>query len=194
MPANLKPLSPPITLADGQKNVCVGALTWGDFKAVLDEFRAAKLPLPKLSVDSMSASFTRIQDLYKLAAASEPQAAFVATQQASSVLYEMLGTLVAENLPTLEAWFLAHPPIVSMLVHKSSNLQPAEVDQLSAGQLLRVASAAWSALSDDGFFSEAAGFFGGLLGLKLVPAANAASQPATSGTDSENQSTSASAA
>ncbi|HVC95884.1 MAG TPA: hypothetical protein VND64_19495 [Pirellulales bacterium] len=165
MPLDLKELSPSIKLGD--KIVHVGVLTWGGFKAVLNKFTAADLPLPKLPVDKIGEAFSQIQAFYAAATGTnDSSAAYVASQQANARLFELLAVLVGENLETLKSWLLAHAPIVSALAQEASNLSAEEVDRLSAGQLLRVARAAWTALVADGFFGETAGFFGDLVGLR----------------------------
>ena len=165
MASDLKELSPTIKLGD--KLVKVGALSWGGFKAVLRQLTAADLPLPKLAPDPIGDAFAQIQGFHAAAAASsDPNAAQIANQQANLRLYELLAMLLSENLDTLKSWLLAHAPIVSVLAQESSNLSAEEVDRLSAGQLLRVARAAWAELKADGFFAETAGFFGDLVGLR----------------------------
>lgn len=173
--ASLKPLSPSISIGD--KIVHVGALSWGGFKAVLAEFTAANLPLPKLSLDSIAAGFADIQAIWEASTPGDQVSAVVAKQQADAKLYEIVAKLAAENLPTLTAWITGHPRIVEALVREASNLTPDQVDQLSAGQLFRVASEAFAAAKADGFFSDAAGFFAGLVGLSKSQA------PDTSATD-----------
>jgi hypothetical protein len=164
MPSLLTELTPAVKLGD--KLVHVGVLSWGGFKTVLGEVAKADLPLPKLALERIGGALAQIQSGYAAAAQeTDPAKARHATQQTNAKLYEVLAVLLAENLDTLAAWLLAHPPIVSALVQGASNFSADEVDRLSAGELLRVARAAWAALTADGFFTEAAGFFGDLLGL-----------------------------
>lgn len=197
MPINLKKLAPPIEVGD--KLVHVGTLTWGGIKAVQAEFSAAKLPLPKLAVESIREGFAEIQAIYAKANGADDLSLALVTQAANAKLYELLARLASENLPILTAWITGHPPIITALVEQATNLSPEEIDKLSAGQLMRVARAAWDELVADGFFSGAAGFFAGLVGLKVNQApdtskknqADPASQspPAPSGEASPSEST-----
>jgi hypothetical protein len=197
MPLNPKQLAPALQVGD--RLVSVGTLTWGGFKLLLAEFTKADLPLPKLSTESIAAGFADIQALYADAKGGDELSALVANQAANAKLYELLATLAADNLPTITAWIAGHAPLVDVLVREASNLSAEEGDQLSVGQKFRVARAAWAALQDDGFFTEAAGFFGGLVGLKIKqappdtspsksPAANPSPDPAN-GAASESAST-----
>lgn len=172
-------VQPQITLGD--KVVKVGPLDWGGLKRLVDAFSKADLPLPNLAglgihgwLDSMQQELDAAgNDLAKIAKAN---------QRSNLKLYELLVDFVSENLPAIWQWVLKHPPIVAALVEGSSNVAPDEMEQLSAGQFLRVARTGWQALVDDGFFTEAVGFFGGLLGLgaNAVPAENPSSAAVTS--------------
>jgi hypothetical protein len=167
------------TIRVGDKVVQVGVLSWGGFKTVLAELAKADLPLPKLSVERIGAAFSQIQSCYAAAAANQndPARANLAAQEANARLYELLAVLLADNVDTLSRWILGHPPIVAALVVGSSNLSPDEVERLSAGELVRVARAAWSALAADGFFVEAAGFFGDLVGLSATSRSTSSHPP-----------------
>jgi hypothetical protein len=163
-------VQPQITLGD--KVVKVGPLDWAGLKNLVDAFSKADLPLPNLTglsihgwLDSMQAELDEAgEDLAKIARAN---------QRSNLKLYEIILEFLSDNLPIVWEWLLKHPPLLTALVSGSSNVAPDELEQLSAGQLLRVARAAWQALVDDGFFTEAAGFFGDLLGLGT----NVANQP-----------------
>jgi hypothetical protein len=163
-------VQPQITLGD--KVVKVGPLDWAGLKNLVDAFSKADLPLPNLAglsihgwLDSMQAELDEAgEELAKIAQAN---------QRGNLKLYEIILEFLSDNLPIVWEWLLKHPPLLTALVSGSSNVSPDELEQLSAGQLLRVARAAWQALVDDGFFTEAAGFFGDLLGLGT----NVANQP-----------------
>jgi hypothetical protein len=184
-------VQPQITLGD--KVVKVGPLDWAGLKQLVDAFSQADLPLPNLAGLSIHGWLESMQQ--ELDQAGNDLARIARANQRSNLkLYELLVDFVSENLPALWQWALKHPPIVAALVAGSSNVTPEEMEQLSAGQFLRVARAGWQALVDDGFFTEAVGFFGGLLGLgtNAVPAASPSSAAANAGA-SASESTSASA-
>ena len=184
-------VQPQITLGD--KVVKVGPLDWAGLKQLVDAFSQADLPLPNLAGVSIHGWLESMHQ--ELAQAGNALARIARANQRSNLkLYELLVDFVSENLPALWQWALKHPPIVAALVAGSSNVTSDEMEQLSAGQFLRLARAGWQALVDDGFFSEAVGFFGGLLGLgtNAVPAASPSSAAASAGA-SASESTSASA-
>lgn len=191
MPQDKIAVEPLITVGD--KVVKVGPLDWAGLKHLVDAFSAADLPLPNLAglsvrgwLDAMQRELAEAgDDLVKIARAN---------QRSNLGLYELLVDFVGENLPAIWQWLLKHPPIVAALVAGSSNVAPDEIEQLSAGQFLRVARASWQALVADGFFTEAVGFFGGLLGLGTNAApAPEANHAAASTAASASGSTSASA-
>lgn len=153
MPQPRTELHPQIIVGD--KLVLVGPLDWGGFRAVIDEFARADLPLPSLETSGL-----RLK-LAKLVEGPGMPGALSLTG-----VVELVFELVAGNLPVLYQWALKHPPLLAAFVRGASNLNDDEVRQLSAGQVLRVARAAWQALVADGFFAEAAGFFGELVGLR----------------------------
>lgn len=142
----------------GDKVVQIGPLDWGGFRAVVDEFARADLPLPSLEAAGLQQKLASIADATVAAGGLSLRAAV-----------ELAFEFVAGNLPVLYQWALKHPPLLAALVRGASNLNDDEVRQLTAGQMLRVARAAWRALVADGFFAEAAGFFGELVGLRLTP-------------------------
>ena len=184
-------VQPQITLGD--KVVKVGPLDWAGLKQLVDAFSQADLPLPNLAGLSIHGWLQTMQQ--ELDQAGNDLARIARANQRSNLkLYELLVDFVSENLPALWQWALKHPPIVAALVAGSSNVTPDEMEQLSAGQFLRVARAGWQALVDDGFFTEAVGFFGGLLGLgtNAVPPASPSSAAVNAGA-SASESTSASA-
>ncbi len=163
-------VQPQITLGD--KVVKVGPLDWAGLRNLVDAFSKADLPLPNLAglsihgwLDTMHAELDEAgDDLTKIAQAN---------QRSNLKLYEIILEFLSDNLPIVWEWLLKHPLLLTALVSGSSNVSPDELEQLSASQLLRIARAAWQALVDDGFFAEAAGFFGALLGLGT----NVANQP-----------------
>ena len=184
-------VQPQITLGD--KVVKVGPLDWAGLKNLVDAFSKADLPLPNLAglsihgwLDSMQAELDEAgDDLTKIAKVN---------QRSNLKLYELIVDFVSENLPALWQWALKHPPIVAALVAGSSNVSREEMEQLSAGEFLRIARAGWQALVNDGFFTEAMGFFGGLLGLGTDAGPTCAQGPeAVSSQASASESTSASA-
>lgn len=71
--------------------------------------------------------------------------------------------LLGDNMQVIYQWVIKHPPIVAALVRGATGLQDEHIDQLSAGQFVRVTRAAWNALSEDGFVEELQGFFAELL-------------------------------
>ena len=145
-------VKPPIRVND--KIVQVGPLDWSGFKALVEAFSRADLPLPSLS-DSLR---QRLADLQAAARASGT----LSLVDLASLLYEF----VAGNLPTLYQWLLKHPPLMTALVRGASNLSDEEIAGLSTGKVLRVARAAYAALVADGVFKEAAGFFGDAVSLR----------------------------
>jgi hypothetical protein len=191
MPQDKIAVEPQITIGD--KIVKVGPLDWAGLKQLVEAFGKADLPLPNLAglsvrgwLDSMHRELDEAgDDPLKLARAS---------QRSNLHIYELLVDFVGENLPALWQWLLKHPPLVAALVAGASNVTHEEMDRLTAGELLRVARASWQALAADGFFTEAVGFFGGLLGLgasgQLAPGEPSA---AASTAASASESTSASA-
>jgi hypothetical protein len=190
MPQEKSAVEPQITIGD--KIVKVGPLDWAGLKQLVDTFGKADLPLPNLAglsvrgwLDSMHRELDEAgDDLAKLARAN---------QRSNLHIYELLVDFVGENLPALWQWLLKHPPLVAALVAGASNVTHDEMDQLTAGQLLRVARASWQALVADGFFTEAVGFFGGLLGLGASGQAPGEKSAAVSTAASASESTSASA-
>jgi hypothetical protein len=152
---------PPIRVGD--KIVQVGPLDWSGFKALVEAFAKADLPLPSLN----DALRQRLADVQASARAS-----------GSLSLIDLVGLVyefVAGNLPTLFQWLLKHPPLVTALVRGASNLSDDEIASLTTGQVLRVARAAYAALVADGVFAEAASFFGEIVGIR--PLATAAGEP-----------------
>lgn len=190
MPQDKIAVEPQITIGD--KIVKVGPLDWAGLKQLVDTFGKADLPLPNLAglsvrgwLDSMHRELDEAgNDLAKLARAN---------QRSNLHIYELLVDFVGENLPALWQWLLKHPPLVAALVAGASNVTHEEMDQLTAGQCLRVARASWQALVADGFFAEAVGFFGGLLGLGASVQASGDTSVAASTAASASESTSASA-
>lgn len=164
MPAR-KNLDPAIQVAD--KLVQVGSLAWVDFKHLLDAFTKADLPLPKLDSEALRGKISVIQA--------------TAAVENRLDLTDVIGVaveFVSTNLPTIAAWVAKHPPLIDALIAGATNLTPEETAGLSAGEILRVARAAFRAMVDDGVFAEAAGFFGELLGLRPATAQQA-SEPAS---------------
>lgn len=162
MPQEKTAVEPQITIGD--KIVKVGPLDWAGLKQLVEAFGKADLPLPNLAglsvrgwIDAMHRELDEAGD--------DPLKLARANQRSNLHLYELLIDFVGENLPALWQWALKHPPLVAALAAGASNLTHEEMDRLTAGQLLRVARASWQALASDGFFTEAVGFFGGLLGL-----------------------------
>lgn len=153
MPSAKTELHPQIVVGD--KLVRVGPLDWAGFRAVVDEFARADLPLPSLEINSLQ------QKLAKLANGSGGSSGL-----SLAAVAELTFEFVAGNLPVLYQWALKHPPLLTAFVRGASNVDDDEARQLTAGQMLRVARAAWQALVADGFFAEAAGFFGELVGLR----------------------------
>lgn len=88
-----------------------------------------------------------------------------------------IGAIITSNLPVLSQWVFKHPPIAAAFVIGATGLTEEELDQLSSGEFVRVARAAWKAVLDDGLFTELSGFFAESLPL---------SQPAAQGAE-ENQ-------
>ena len=160
MPArkNMEP-----TLQVGDKLVQIGPLDWAAFKQLVDAFTKADLPLPKLDSEALREKVSAVQA--------------AATIEGSINLADIVGLVVefvSTNLPTIAAWVAKHPPLIDALLAGATNLTPEDAAALSAGQILRVARAAFQELVDDGVFAEAAGFFGALLGLRPAsPASNA---------------------
>lgn len=156
MPQTRTQLHPQILVGD--KAVQVGPLDWAGFRAVVDEFARADLPLPSINAAGLQERL-----------ANRAGASGAAGGLSLAAVLDLAFEFVAGNLPVLYQWVLKHPPLLTALVRGASNLNDDEVRQLSAGQMLRVARAAWQALVADGFFAEAAGFFGELVGLRLTP-------------------------
>lgn len=153
----------------GDKIVQVGPLDWSAFKALVDAFAQADLPLPALKDGALRQKLAEIQ-------AGAKASGVLSLVDLAGLAYEF----VAGNLPVLFQWMLKHPPLVTALVRGASNLTEEEVAGLSAGEVLRVARAAYAALVRDGVFAEAAGFFGELAGLRPPAAASGeSSAPAT---------------
>lgn len=150
---NRKSLEPQLLVKD--KVVQVGSLSWADFRKLVDAFSSANLPLPTLDGEGLR------QKIDALQATAAIDGSVVATD-----LIGLVVEFVSSNLPTIVAWIAQHPPLVETLVLGATNLTAEETAALSAGQMLRVARAAFRCLVDDGVFAEAAGFFGELLGLK----------------------------
>lgn len=153
MPLAKTELRPQIIVGD--KVVQIGPLDWAGFKAVVDEFARADLPLPSINAAGLQ------ERLAKLAGP-----AGVPGGLSLAAVVDLAFEFVAGNLPVLYQWALKHPPLLTAFVRGASNLNDDEVRQLTAGQVLRVARAAWHSLVADGFFAEAAGFFGELVGLR----------------------------
>lgn len=190
MPQDKIAVEPQITIGD--KIVKVGPLDWAGLKQLVDAFGKADLPLPNLAVLSVRGwldSMHRELD----EAGDDPLKLARASQRSNLHIYELLVDFVGENLPALWQWLLKHPPLVAALVAGASNVTHEEMDQLTAGQFLRVARASWQALVADGFFTEAVGFFGGLLGLGASGPAPGEKSAAASTLESASESTSASA-
>ncbi|HJT30853.1 MAG TPA: hypothetical protein VJ783_02220 [Pirellulales bacterium] len=179
MPQTKTQLHPQIIVGD--KVVQVGPLDWAGFRALVDEFARADLPVPSINTAGLQ------ERLSKRAGAPE-----AAGGLSLAAVLDLAFEFVAGNLPVLYQWALKHPPLLSAFVRGASNLNDDEVRQLSTGQMLRVARAAWRALMADGFFAEAAGFFGELVGLRPTrPDDRAVSPPPTAGDCvSESKSTS----
>lgn len=176
MPQAKTELHPQIVVGD--KVVQIGPLDWGGFRALVDELARADLPLPSLAMSGLREKLAKAIDASGASSGLSPAA-----------LIELAFEVVAGNLPVLYQWALKHPPLLTALVRGASNLNDDEVRQLSAGQVLRVARAAWRALVADGFFAEAADFFGELVGLRLTPQMTGPpSVPPLSAADSANES------
>ncbi|MGH7139524.1 MAG: hypothetical protein ACREHD_27575 [Pirellulales bacterium] len=163
--SNREDFNPPIRVND--KVVQVGALDWSGFKALVDAFAQADLPLPSLNDSALRQKLADVQ-------AAAKASGTLSLVDLAGVLYEF----VAGNLPTLYQWMLRHPPLLTALVRGASNLTEDEIASLSAGEVLRVSRAAYAALVGDGVLAEAAGFFGELVGLRppatVASAANSA--------------------
>lgn len=153
MPQAKTELHPQIIVGD--KVVHVGPLDWAGFRAVVDELARADLPLPSINTAGLQ------ERLANRAATSGATGGL-----SLAAVLDLAFEFVAGNLPVLYQWALKHPPLLTAFVRGASNLNDDEVRQLTAGQMLRVGRAAWRALVADGFFAEAAGFFGELVGLR----------------------------
>lgn len=167
-------VNPPIRVGD--KIVQVGPLDWSGFKALVEAFAKADLPLPSLD-DSLRQKLAEVQ-------ASARASGTLSLVDLAGLVYEF----VAGNLPTLYQWLLSHPPLLTALVRGASNLSDDEIASLSTGEVLRVARAAYAALVADGVFAEAAGFFGEMIGLRPVASAESTSSAATDAEDSASES------
>lgn len=165
----------------GDKVVRVGPLNWAGVKTLADAFAKSDLPVPNLQAEGIR------QRAAALGASNT--SGTITPADVAGLAYE----IVASNLPTLYQWAVRHPPLVAALVRGASNLTGEEVEQLSAGQMLRVARAAWQALVADGFFRELAGFFGELLGLPPTGASPAPAAEQATAADSASESSSPSA-
>jgi hypothetical protein len=148
-----KSLEPQLLVKD--KVVQVGSLSWADFKNLVDAFSSANLPLPTLDSEALRGQFAALQ-----------ATALVDGSVTVSDIVGLLVEFVSTNLPTITTWVARHPLLIDSLIAGSTNLTPEEAATLTAGEVLRLARAAFRALIDDGVFAEAAGFFGELVGLK----------------------------
>lgn len=173
-------VTPPIRVGD--KIVQVGPLDWSGFKTLVEAFAKAELPLPSLADEGLRQKFAAVQ-------ANAKTSGTLAVVDLAGLAYEF----VAGNLPTLFQWILRHPPLVTALVRGASNLTDDEIGGLSAGEVLRIARGAYAALVQDGVFTEAAVFFGELLGMRPPGAAASAENSAVPiAADCANESKSAS--
>ena len=150
-----KNLEPQLLVKD--KVVQVGSLSWADFKKLVDAFSSANLPLPTLDGDALRGQLAALQ-----------ATALVDGSVAVSDVVGLVVEFVSTNLPTITTWVARHPLLIDSLIAGSTNLTPEEAATLTAGEVLRVARAAFRALIDDGVFAEAAGFFGELVGLRTA--------------------------
>ncbi|HEX7379657.1 MAG TPA: hypothetical protein VF278_21215 [Pirellulales bacterium] len=150
------------------KIVQIGPLDWSGFKALVDAFALANLPLPVLNDGALRRKLAELQDGAKTSGT-------LSLVDLAGLAYEF----IAGNLSCLVQWILKHPPLVTALVRGASNLTDEEIASLSAGEVLRVARAAYAALVRDGVFAEAAGFFGELVGLRPPAAGGEAFRPPT---------------
>lgn len=166
---NREDIQPPLRVGD--KIVQVGALDWSGFKALVEAFAKADLPLPSLADGALRQKLAEVQ----AAARANGTLSLV---DLAGLAYEF----VAGNLPTLYQWMLRHPPLLTALVRGASNLTEEEIASLSAAEVLRVARAAYAALVADGVFTEAACFFGEVVGMRpfLAAASATSSAPAAS--------------
>jgi hypothetical protein len=144
------------TIRVGDKIVQVGPLDWSGFKGLVEAFAKADLPLPSLN-DPLRQKLADVQ-------AGARATGALSLVDLAGLVYEF----VAGNLPTLYQWLLKHPPLVTALLRGASNLTDDEIASLSTGEVLRIARAAYAALVSDCVFTEAAGFFGELIGLRPV--------------------------
>lgn len=159
------------------KIVQVGALDWSGFKALVEAFAQADLPLPALN-DALRQKLAAVQ-------AAAKASGMLSLVDLAGLVYEF----VTGNLPTLYQWLLKHPPLVTALVRGASNLTDEEIASLSTGEVLRIARSAYAALVGDGVFAEAAGFFGELLGMRsAAPAAGGESSTLASAADCASES------
>ena len=165
----------------GDKVVRVGPLNWAGIKALADAFAKSDLPVPNLQAEGIR---QRVAAL-----GGSGTTGSITPADVAGLAYEV----VASNLPTFYQWAVRHPPLVAALVRGASNLTGEEVEQLSAGQTLRVARAAWQSLVSDGFFRELAGFFGELLGLPPTGTSAAPAAEQATAADSVSESSSPSA-
>lgn len=152
MPIQREDVKPPIRVGD--KVIQVGSLDWSAFKALVEAFAKADLPLPSLN-DSLRQKVAEVQG-------SARSSGTLSLLDLAGLVYEF----AAGNLPTLFHWLLKHPPLVTALVRGASNLSDDEIASLTPGQVLRVARAAYAALVADGVFAEAAGFFAEIVGIR----------------------------
>lgn len=159
-------LTPHLRVHD--KIVQVGPLDWSAFKALVDAFAQANLPLPSLNDGALRRKLTELQ-------ADAKSSRSLSLVDLAGMLYEF----VAGNVSCLFQWILKHPPLVTALVRGASNLTEEEIASLSPGEVFRVARAAYAALVRDGVFAEAAGFFGELVGLRPPAASGEVFRPAT---------------
>ncbi|HET6882178.1 MAG TPA: hypothetical protein VFI31_18585 [Pirellulales bacterium] len=155
-------VNPPIRVGD--KIVQVGPLDWSGFKALVEALAQADLPLPSLNGDALRQKLAEVQ-------AKAKASGTLALVDVAAIVYEF----AAGNLPILYQWILKHPPLLTALLRGASNLSEEEIAGLTAGEVLRMSRAAYSALVNDGVFAEAACFFGEVVGLR--PPAAAASGP-----------------
>ena len=167
-PTQRKSLEPQLLVKD--KVVQVGSLSWADFKKLVDAFSSANLPLPTLDGAALRNQVAALQA--------------TALVDGSITVSDVIGLaveFVSSNLPTITAWVAKHPLLIDSLIAGSTNLTPEEAAMLTAGEVLRVARAALRALIDDGVFTEAAGFFGELVGLRPTKGPTPVANPAPVG-------------
>jgi len=149
-----------VTMSDG-KTVAVNPPRFDGFLRFMEALGDENLPMPDLAKSGVNEWLDQLKQDVSRAAGQDEIRAMAIRQQV--ILVGLLADVVSHNLETLWRWLLRSPSLLAILVTSCTGKTQAELDQHSAGEFMRLATASWLAMRQDGVLEGFGSFFGALL-------------------------------